>query len=318
VSALEAVDEYRTVLDIRGASGDDVTVETELPARPTVRRASLRSTVVAISAAAVTALAVWFVVYAFVLSGLEERGAQARLYDRFRLELAGATAPLGGTIKAGSPVALLSAPASGLADVVVVEGTTARQLMSGPGLMADTPLPGQSGTSVIMGRSVTFGGPFSGISRMKPGDKLTVTTGQGVFTFSVLDVRRSGDQLPQPLAAGKAGITLISSVGAGWRNGLAPSGIVYVDASMQKGSAQPAPSGRPTTVSTPSLAMRGDPGALVPLIFWIEGLLVVGALTVWSWVRWGRKQTWVIATPVALLILWGASGALIRFLPNLV
>jgi sortase A len=87
---------------------------------------------------------------------------------------------------------------------------------------------------------------------------------------------------------------------------------------MQTGSAQPAPSGRPTTVSTPSLAMRGDPGALVPLIFWIEGLLVVGALTVWSWVRWGRKQTWVIATPVALLILWGASGALIRFLPNLV
>jgi sortase A len=262
-------------------------------------------------------LAVWFLLFAFVLSALQEHGTQARLYDRFRSELPNGTAPLGPPIKVGAPVALITAPAAGLHNVVVVEGSSSRQLSAGPGHLSDSPLPGQYGTSVILGRSVTYGAPFCGITRFKPGDTLTVTTGEGVFTYRVEDVRYPGDPLPAPVKGTQSRLTLVTSASSGWRSGWAPTHTVYVDALAVHGPVQPAPAGLARSVSKSSLPMQGGGNALVPLAFWLEGLVVAAVAVCWSWFRWGRRETWFVGVPILLALLWGTTGALIVFLPNL-
>jgi sortase A len=272
---------------------------------------------VPVAAPAVLAvLAVWFLLYALLLSGVEQHVIQSRLYDEFRLQLAAETAPLAEPARAGSPVAMINAPSAGIQDLIVVEGTTSRLLMSGPGHLSDTPLPGQAGTSVILGRSVTFGAPFGRITQMTVGDVVAVTTGEGVFRYRVEDVRRPGSPLPPTLDAGGSRLTLVTSASGGWRSGWAPNHTVYVDA-LLAGKAQPVPAGVPATVSPASLPMHNDPSATVALIFWLEGLVLVTLAASWAWVRWGRFETWIVGTPVFLAVLWGTSDALMRFLPNL-
>ncbi len=266
--------------------------------------------------ATLAVLAVWFLLYGLVLSGVEQHVIQSRLYDEFRLQLAEETTPLAEPVKAGSPVAIINAPSAGIHNLMVVEGTTSRLLMSGPGHLSDTPLPGQVGTSVILGRSVTFGAPFGRITQMTVGDVVTVTTGQGVFRYRVEDVRHPGSPLPPTLDAGGARLTLVTSASGGWRSGWAPTHTVYVDA-LLAGKAQPVPAGVPTTVSPASLPMHNDPSAAVALIFWLEALVLVTVAASWTWVRWGRFETWIVGAPVFLAVLWGTSDALMRYLPNL-
>ena len=54
---------------------------------------------------------------------------------------------------------MLDIPAIGIANMVVVEGTSPENLTLGPGHLRDTPLPGQAGISVVFGRRATFGAP---------------------------------------------------------------------------------------------------------------------------------------------------------------
>jgi len=261
-------------------------------------------------------LAVWFLLYGLLLSGVEQHVIQSRLYDEFRLQLASATAPLAEPVQAGSPVATINAPSAGIHNLIVVEGTTSRLLMCGPGHLSDTPLPGQAGTSVILGRSVTFGAPFGRITQMTVGDVVTVTTGEGVFRYRVEDVRRPGSPPPPTLDAGGSRLTLVTSASGGWRSGWAPTHTVFVDV-LLAGKSQPVPTGVPATVSSASLPMQNDPSATVALTFWLEGLLLVAFAARWAWVRWGRFETWIVGAPVFLAVLWGTSDALMRFLPNL-
>ena len=313
MTSTEAPEEQLRIVDIR--SEPIVRQSAAVTEAPPKGRSFL--TVLIPVTATLTVLAVWFLMYAFVLTGLEEHGKQARLYDRFRVELAGETAPLGGTIRPGAPVALISAPGLGGHKLVVVEGTTSGVLRMGPGHLMNTPLPGQSGTSVFLGRSVTFGGPFRHLSGLRRGERVTVTTGQGVFVYRVTDIRYPGERGPAPLAADQSRLTLVSSVSGGWRSGWAPSRAVFVDAMLVRGTVQPSPAGRPSSVSAASRPMGVDAGGLLPLILWLDGLVVAVALAVWCWFRWGRRQTWMVGVPVFVALLWGTSGALTDFLPNL-
>lgn len=135
-------------------------------ARPAILRAA---------ALALGLLSAWFLLYAAFLSSLQAHGTQGRLYAMYRSELANETAPYEAPIPAGDPVALMSVARLGIDHMVIVEGTTSRQLRSGPGHEVDTPLPGQVGTSVLMGRSFSYGGPFSGISSLGKGDEIVLT-----------------------------------------------------------------------------------------------------------------------------------------------
>lgn len=263
----------------------------------------------------VAGLAAWFVLFTVFFSAQQEHGAQARLYDRFRSQLANETAPFQAPIAKGAPVALLTSTQAGLHDAVVVEGTTSSELRSGPGHQANTPLPGQVGTAVVMGRKLAYGGPFSGISSLRPGDTITATTAQGVFTYRVTDTRHSGDPI-KAIPVNQGRLTLVTST-EGWLGPLTPAKTLYVDAMIVKGQVQPVPAPLPASVSKASEPMQGDSGAAVPLTFWIEGLVAVGVLVALAWRRWGKWQTWLVGLPVVLSVSWGLTDTLVRFLPNL-
>jgi sortase A len=266
---------------------------------------------------AISLLAIWAVFFALALTDLQAARSQQVLYETLREQLANAEVKVGGPdVAPGSPIALLEVPSID-ARYVVVEGTSSGDLRLGPGHVRTTPFPGQSGTCVLYGRSVTFGAPFRHITELHPGDTITITTGQGTFDYRVDGVRRSGDPLPRQLRTGEGGLTLITADSANWRDGWAPDRVAYVDASLQ-GPSQPSPTGRPRLLLPQEGPMRGDLNALVPLVLWLQVLLFgVGAFA-WSQVRWGAPQAWLVCVPIIMMALWGASESALLLLPNLV
>jgi sortase A len=258
----------------------------------------------------------WFVFFALCLGGVQAARSQQVQYDALREQLALGTAPTGGAIEPGCPVALLTAASVDLRQVVV-EGTASGDLRAGPGHRRDSPLPGQAGVAVVYGRAATFGGPFHRIAQLRPGDIINATTGQGSFAYKVDGVRRAGDPLPAALPAGAGRLTLVSAEGVSWRQGWAPDQLLYVDSTLQ-GQAQPAASGRPTIVPAPETAMAGDPGAWVATVLWLQVLLAASVAAAWAQVRWGIAQAWLACSPVILAGLWGAGDSIIQLLPNLV
>ena len=261
-------------------------------------------------------LALWIVLYAMVLSSVQESGSQKQLFAQLREELALGTAPLGGQIEAGSPVAVLRAPEVGIDRAVVVEGTSAGVMRAGPGHRRDTPLPGQPGVSVIYGRSITYGGRFDAITSFAPGDEITVVTGQGTFAYRVDAVRRTGQPLPPPLATDASRLTLVTAESSGWKRGWTVESTVYVDSTLV-GKVQPAPAGRPVAVPANEQPMARDTSALFPLVLWLQALVLVVIATVWARLRWGPWQTWVVAVPLVVALLWGATNSAFALLPNL-
>jgi sortase A len=266
--------------------------------------------------AAVAALSVWFLFYAFVLTPFEEARAQTVNYGTLRESLALQTAPIGGQIKPGTPIILLDSKPLGFSGTVVVEGTASGDLMNGPGHLRSTVLPGQMGTSVIMGRAAMFGGPFNKVPEAKVGDTLSVTTGQGVFTYTVESVRKAKSPLPQPLEAGKGRLTLITAIGEGRLGAWKPTGLIYVDAKLS-GDAQQYPPGRPLLVPQAELPLQGDPSALLPLALALPLLIGAVIFGIWARTRWGVWQAWLVAVPLVLACVWAVSQAEVQLLPNL-
>ena len=253
-----------------------------------------------------------FAGYLLVLSPIEQSNDQDRLYAQLREELAAATAPTGGLIDAGSPVALLTIPGLSF-NQVVVEGTSPGDLRVGPGHRRDTPLPGQAGVSLLYGRSATFGAPFAQIDRLRPGDRVSVTTGQGDFTYRVLDVRHDGDPVPPQLAKGAGRLTMETSSGA---DPLQHGDTVFVDADLID-KAAPTPSGRPVVIPPEESAMASDPNAAVPLVLWLQALALLLAAVVWARWRWGARESALVGIPLVLAVVWNVYGAVADLLPNL-
>jgi sortase A len=264
----------------------------------------------------VAGLAVWAVFYALVLSGFQEHRAQGTLYDNLRVELANETAPTGGPIKDGAPVALISSEVLGLHNAVIVEGTTSGDLQNGPGHRIDTPLPGQPGVSVLFGKSATFGAPFGSLAKLRPGNVITSTTQQGTFTYKVLDVRVAGDPFPAPITGTQGRLTLVGSVGHGWRSGWAPTQVVYVDADLQ-GAGKPGAGGGPTSQPVDQAVMARDTSDLTPLVLWLELLLVAAVAFVWSRRHWGGPQVWLVGAPALIAVIWLVTESATPLVPNL-
>jgi sortase A len=176
-------------------------------------------------------------------------------------------------------------------------------------------LPGQVGTSVVFGRAATYGAPFGRITELQTGDQITIVMAQGQRIFRVVDVRRTGDPLPQPLADGAARLTLVTAEGSGRFGGLAPGRAVYVDAEATKGFQ--APSGLPTALPAPEKVMAHDNGALPLLVLCLALLLALTLGMVSARQRWSAVRVWVVASAPAIALAWFTTDAVMRLLPNL-
>lgn len=261
-------------------------------------------------------LALWLVAQVLFLGGLSESRAQTLAFRELRTELAAATAPTGGAVAPGKPVALLTIPSLGR-EMVLVEGTASGDLLAGPGHRRDTPLPGQEGVSLVYGRARTYGGPFGDLTKLRAGDTLTALTQQGKATFRVDAVRRAGDPVPQPLSSGSARLTLVTAEGqAGALSALTAGSVVYVDASLQ-GKAFVASAGRPVAVPHAERAMANDPSALPPLVLCLAALLVIVAWVGFARRRWPTGLVWLVTAPVVLALAWSTTDVVMRLLPNL-
>ncbi|MEU1423091.1 class E sortase [Kitasatospora sp. NPDC005751] len=252
------------------------------------------------------ALTMGFVGYLFTLSHLQQRHYQSTAYKTFRDQLAKAVAPTGGAAD-GDPVALLDIPAIGLHGAVVVEGTTGRDLMRGPGHRRDTALPGQSGVAVVFGRGATFGAPFAELSRLRVGDRIEATTGQGRFTYTV-NVYGDGDH---PISDPVRNRLVLVTGDSDW----IPGSTVMIGARLD-GDPEVNPGGRPATVPYDK-ALAADKGALATLQLWSLGLLgaVVAAILLAR--IWRRSAAWLSIAPVIAAILWAVYENAAALLPNL-
>ncbi|MBI1844320.1 MAG: sortase [Actinobacteria bacterium] len=254
-----------------------------------------------------------------MVSGVQGQASQQKAFQRLRGDLAKGTTPVGPTddegrgLPSGLPIAYLEIPSIGLRQVIV-EGTTAANLFTGPGHRRDTPLPGQGGVSVILGRRAAFGGPFSRIHTLDPGDIIKVTTGQGVYEYRVIGRRREGDALPPPMKPGRGRLLLVTADGRPFL----PSGVLRVDADLG-GPVAPGPARLMTNASLPAAEqiMGVTTDSVWALALWIQALILVLIGAAWAWHRWGRIQAWVVTFPVLLLVGLSASGEAARLLPNL-
>jgi sortase A len=256
-------------------------------------------------------------VFAYGLSGVQEHRSQQQLYSQFRELLAPAStvAPsIGGVINIGTPVALVNAPAAGIHNVVVIEGTSSGDLLNGPGHLPNTPLPGQGGEAVLVGKSTTAGAPFAHLALLRKGDMITVRTGQGEFLFTVRGQILPGIHQPA-IPANRGRLVLVTSAGPGGVGGLEPSQTFDVEATL-KGKAVVAPAHRPQTVAQSNLPGQTDPAAWPFVALWLAGLALASAAVWWLWSRWGLLRAWIVGAPVLLALLWGLSNEAMRLLPN--
>lgn len=261
-----------------------------------------------------------FVAHVALFGILQHARNQAAGYDELRTSLAKAETPLGqldlneNLVAAGTPIALLKIPKLGVSELVR-QGTSSDITRLGVGHRRDTPMPGQSGTSILFGRQSSYGGPFGVLSALVPGDTITVTTGQQTHTFTVFGLRRPGDPLPQKLVGNVGRLELITADGLP----LAPSGVLYVDATL-KG----APSETPANVFTERAldpdekVMATDANGWLPLLFIFQWLAIAAVLTRWLLQKWGRWQTWIVAAPVLLILGATTADCAMALLPNLI
>jgi sortase A len=265
----------------------------------------------------VSVVALFFGAFLYGLSGLQEQRSQHQLYSAMRglLSPSSPVAPwIGGVIPPGSPVALLTSPQAGLHDAVIVEGTSSGDLLAGVGHLANTPLPGQAGAAVVLGKSTTAAAPFGQLARLRYGDVITVRTGQGRFRYRVEGSLVNGGRLPTvPSTSGF--LLLGTSGGSVLPGGFTPSHVVYTFARLL-GQAAPTPHGQPHRVPRQDLPGQGDPGAWLFVALWLLALLAVSAACWWLWSYWGLLRTWLVGAPVLFAILWGLSAEGMRLLPN--
>jgi sortase A len=299
------------VVAVPDAVSEEPRTPTPIAPRPASQPAPSVMAIVGRAAVALLVIAVLFAGYMRFASGLTEARAQRLAFERFSLLLpTGELGALNAAIPVGDPVALIVIPTIGV-NQVVNEGTTGRELMNGPGHLPATPLPGEYGNAVIMGRENSYGRPFQHLSQLTTGDMIQVTTGQGVFNYQVQTVGTvPADDLSTYGGVQGSQLTLVTA-----GPGFAPSQYLKVVAKLQ---------GDPIGVAArPSVLLRDgdlaagmDPIGILGSVLW--GLLLVagilGAVRIYR--RWPFRAAYLVAAPVLVFVLWQFFASASTLLPG--
>jgi LPXTG-site transpeptidase (sortase) family protein len=255
-------------------------------------------------------VAVFYLVFIFGISRLEHGRAQDRLVTTLRKQLALAEAPIGARIPLGTPVALLDIPRLHVQEAVV-EGTTGELLKLGPGHLRNSPLPGQRGNVVIMGRRAAYGAPFGQLSRLRAGDEISATTGQGRAVYVVTRVReanRAGTDVVDDPNGNQLTLTTSAPL-------LLAERRLVATATLETGVV-PTPLGRPVEVDRRELGLQADGSGVLPLLLWSELLLVAACAAAWLYRRWSRWSAYLVTTPILALLLLQVFDNVTSILPS--
>jgi sortase A len=187
----------------------------------------------------------------------------------------------------------------------VVAGATMDMLERGPGLFANTALPGQLGNSAIAGHRTSYGAPFSRIDQLDPGDDITVVTPRGSFTYAVTETKivpATAVEVLDTVDPEKATLTLVSCHPK-WTS---KERIVVSADLVDSGDTAPTPA-TPLVINTSSeeqvAAFEGgwfsDAAGIPHTIFW--ALLLIGLWLVAAFAVKRGKAKWFVAYPVIAL-----------------
>ena len=272
-----------------------------------------------------------FVAYQLWGTGIRERQAQDALNKQLDAQLATTTttttapttpgttpvsvAPSDFQVDEGAVVGRLDIPRMGL-KAAIVQGVDVNDLQKGPGHYPDTPYPGQKGNASIAGHRTTYGAPFSNIDDLLVGDKITVTTAQGVFTYAVMaQPDGTAHQIVSPDRVdvlddkGDNRLTLTAC-----HPKYSASQRIIVVAILQ---GNPLPPSRPAP--TPVQTDAGVSGKQVPKLPAILWGLLCAAIWIAAWLIgkrvWRKWPTYAIALPFFLVALFFFFENFSRLLP---
>jgi len=311
-----ALDDPPTVVAVRpkgdAQSGPDGTVARRHRGkhrRPlTHRQRVIRTTIFVLFIAGL--LAGTFLAYEFWISSISESRSQATLLQRFKVSL---TQPDSHTYLVppkAEPIGVMQIPAIGL-EQVIVQGVGSTQTKLGPGHDPSTPLPGQTGNVVVLGRRTTYGGPFHDLNDLSVGDAIVVTTRQGQFVYSVVGaaVVPLGSTVPLvPTAEDR--LTLVTSNPPY----LARNELIVAAKLTTPGLQDSWP--LPTWPAGTKLGLTADTVAWGPVLLWGELLVLAIAIT---WIlyrrRWSPASTYLLTTPVLIALTFLLCGSIDRMLP---
>jgi sortase A len=256
-------------------------------------------------------LIIGFMLNVFVISDISHDRAQRLLYAEFRSSLKNGGAPVDSPVAAGTPVAIIKIPSIDV-DEVVVEGTSSRDLQRGVGHLRSSALPGQYGTSVLIGRRTSFGGAFGEIGSLEAGDEIQVVSAQGTTTYRVASKDTFGGEDAAAFAPAGNALRLVTSAST-----FGTSKRLSVLALAEKGTAFPV--GLKSAISPVSLDELGanmnhqNAGSL---LVWLQILIAALAGAIWAVSRWGLRSAWPMVSPVILVVLYVVSNQLIGILPS--
>ena len=246
-------------------------------------------------------LMVGLFVFAKFFTPMSENRSQALLEKEFVPALLNGIAPVGYPIEAGASIALLE-----IEDIdvrrVVVEGTRAEDLAKGPGHLVGSAIPGQPGTSAILGRSSRYGSAFARLDELQAGQEITVTTAQGEHTYEVVDstVRSANDSAA--FTGERNMLLLITGVG-----GASPDQRLVVRALLTSTVFPAGAAATEVKTTTAELGLEGSTESPMQLARWLFLLLFLLISLIPMTDKIGKRVTWLIALPilaVALFQVW--------------
>ena len=259
-------------------------------------------------AIAIPVLVLLFALFLFGASNLVQARSQHELLQELATTLpTGELDALDASVTPGSAVALLEIPAIGLRQVVV-EGSSPEDTKAGPGHVASSPIPGEFGNSVIVGRHRSYGAPFEDLGALQADDAIVVTTGQGVFRYTVTSVEPvvGPQSVVQPALESR--LTLITSSGTFGGSRLAVTSSL--DGDPLGVATRPA-----VALDDASLGVGVDAVAYPLTALWIAALVGVAFAVRRTYRRWSGLAAYLVTAPIVLVVLWATFETLARLLP---
>jgi sortase A len=260
------------------------------------------------------ALIAAFVAFELWVTPMLQSRNQSALLTQFKRSLVLDDTPQLVTPPNGQPVGVIEIPDIGV-EQVIVQGISSDDTKLGPGHDPTTPAPGQAGNAVVVGRSTTYGAPFSRIAELQPGRPIYVVTRQGKFTYLIVSHRNATFGTPS-IRTAPSGASLLTLVTADTGNNpVRPTGENVVVARLAGPGLQ-----APGPLPLPAPGTRPGQTQLLSGWQWIllwGQLLIVTAIGAWYLYRrgWSASVTYLLTTPLILAFAFLFFGSVDSLLP---